>query len=87
MKSRSILKTKTHEMCEFNYIKTYEDRHLAVLGLNKKKKKTKTGIAGLDDDDSDQHDEYTFDDSADDMDYSIIDAEDNYVNDNYDYGG
>ena len=85
MKSRSIAKTRTHEKCDFPYIKTPEDKHLVVLGLSKlKKKKTKTGVAGLGDDDSDQHDEYSFNDTVDDMDYDIVEAEPDYYNDNYD---
>ena len=75
MKSREIPKIRTHEMCSFPYIKVNEDKQLKVLGLDKKKKKTRTGIAGLDEDDSQGHDEYSFDEEMDEMDYEIVDAE------------
>ena len=52
--SRNIKRIESHEKCSFPYIKTFEDKQLAVLGLNKKKKKTKAGIAGLEETDDEQ---------------------------------
>ena len=60
-----------HEKCTFPYIKMPEDKHLKVLGMDKKKKKANKGY---DDDDSQEHDEYEFDDEMDQMDYDIVDA-------------
>lgn len=68
--SRAIHRVPQHEKCEFRYIQKFEDKHLKVLGLDKKKKK-KTQIAGMDVSDGEEHDGYSFDDDEDDMDYSI----------------
>jgi uncharacterized membrane protein YgcG len=74
LRSRGIQKIKDHEMVAFPYImKNIEDRHLKVLEVNKKKKKTK---GFFDDEESQQKTEFSFDDSIDEMDYDIIDADD-----------
>lgn len=67
MKSRGIQKVTGHEKCEFPYIRTFEDKQLAILGLEKKKKR----------DDEEDRDEYDFDEELDEMDYDIVDADDN----------
>jgi len=67
MKSRGIQRMLVHEKCSFPYIKTPEDKHLKVLGVDKKKKKGA-------DEDSQEHDGYSFDDEMDEMDYEIVDA-------------
>lgn len=74
MTSRNIKRIESHEKCQFAYIKTFEDKQLAVLGLNKKKKKTKMGMAGLDETDEEQLE--SFDNSIEDMDYNIVDVAD-----------
>lgn len=70
MKSRAIHKVSQHEKCEFRYIQKFEDKHLKILGIEKKKKK-KSQIGGMDDSEEEEHDEYSFNEDEDDMDYSI----------------
>jgi hypothetical protein len=85
MKSRSIQKMLVHEKCSFPYIKMPEDKHMKVLGVDKKKKK---GPAGYDDDNQ-THDGYSFYDEMDEMDYDIVDAneEDDPYQEANQYGG
>lgn len=72
--SRNIKRIDKHEKCSFPYIKNFDDKQLTVLGLNKKKKKVKTGISGFDETDDEHMD--SFDGSIDDMDYNIVDVAD-----------
>ena len=69
MKSRAIQRIQQHEKCEFRYIQKFEDKHLKILGIEKKKKKKqqRTGT----DSEAEEHDEYSFNSDEDDMDYSI----------------
>jgi hypothetical protein len=74
MQSRGIPKIRQHEKCSFPYIKMNEDKHLKVLGIDKKKKRGRSNTAGFDEETI--HDEYDFNDDDDDMDYDIVEAND-----------
>lgn len=69
LKSRAIHKISSHEKCEFRYIQRFEDKHLKILGLNKKGKKTRA--TGLEETDEERNGEYSFNEDDDEMDYSI----------------
>lgn len=71
LKSRYINKVLAHEQSKFPYIKKNDDPQLSlILGL--KKKKTRTGIAGMEESEEQIDDEYNYNEKFDEMDYDIV---------------